>query len=86
LLAPFRQDARQSWFDYGAKKVARMFKRHLRSLLTFVRHPITTAVVEGSNCKIQEVKKRAYEFWNRKHFKTAIYFRGGGVDLYPETQ
>lgn len=68
------------------KKVARMFKRHLRNILTFLRHPITTAAVEGLNGKIQEVKKRAYGFRNREHFRTAIYFHCGGLSLYPETQ
>lgn len=68
------------------KGVARMFKRHLKNILTFVRHRITTAAVEGLNSKIQEVKKRAYGFRNREHFKTAIYFHCGGLDLYPAAQ
>jgi len=68
------------------KKVARLFKRHLKNILTFVRHPITTAAAEGLNGKIQEVKKRAYGFRNRAHFRTAIYFHCGGLDLYPAAQ
>jgi len=27
----------------------------------------------------------AYGFRNREHFKTAIYFHCGGLDLYPTT-
>lgn len=68
------------------KKVARMFRRHLKNILTFLRHPITTAAAEGLNGKIQEVKKRAYGFRSREHFRTAIYFHCGGLDLYPATQ
>jgi transposase len=68
------------------KKVARMFKRHLKNILTFLAHRITTAAAEGLNGKIQEVKKRAYGFRNREHFKTAIYFHCGGLDLYPAAQ
>jgi hypothetical protein len=32
-----------------------------------------------------EPKKMAYGFRNREHFKTAIYFHCGGLDLYPVT-
>ena len=37
------------------------------------------------NSKIQTIKKRAYGFRNREHFKTAIYFHCGGLHLYPVT-
>ena len=40
---------------------------------------------EGLNSKIQTIKKMAYCFRNREHFKTAIYFHCGGLDLYPAT-
>ena len=33
--------------------------------------------------KIQTIKKRAYGFRNKEHFKTAIYFHCGGLNLYP---
>jgi len=32
---------------------------------------------------IQWVKKTARGFRNPEHFKTAIYFHCGGLDLYP---
>jgi transposase len=42
-------------------------------------------VSEGINSKIQTIKKMANGFRNREHFKTAIYFHCGGLDLYPAT-
>ncbi len=66
-------------------KVARLIKRHLPNVLTYFAHPITNAVSEGLNSRIQTIKKRAYGFRNKEHFKTAIYFHCGGLQLYPAT-
>lgn len=66
-------------------KVARLIKRHLPNVLTYCAHPITNAVCEGLNSKIQTIKKRAYGFRNKEHFKAAIYFHCGGLQLYPAT-
>jgi transposase len=33
--------------------------------------------------QIQTIKKMAYGFRNREHFKTAIFFHCGGLQLYP---
>ena len=65
------------------RKVAQMLKRHLRNILSYFRHRITNAVSEGLNGKIQTIKKMAYGFRNPEHFKIAIYFHCGGLDLYP---
>ena len=62
-----------------------MIQRHLPNVLTFFAHRITNAVSEGLNSKIQTIKKMADGFRNREHFKTAIYFHCGGLDLYPVT-
>lgn len=35
------------------------------------------------NSKIQTIKKTAYGYRNRVHFKTAIFFHCGGLQLYP---
>jgi len=64
---------------------AALIKRHLHNVMTYFAHPITNAVSEGLNSKIQTIKKMAYGFRNREHFKTAIYFHCGGLDLYPAT-
>ena len=47
-----------------------------------LREAITNAASEGLNSKIQTIKKMAYGFRNRDHFKTAIYFHCGGLDRY----
>ena len=64
---------------------ARTIHRHLWGVLNFFAHRITNAVSEGINSKIQTIKKRAYGFGNREHFKTAIFFHCGGLQLYPKT-
>jgi len=64
---------------------AALIKRHLHNVMTYFAHPITNAVSEGLNSKIHTIKKMAYRFRNQEHFKTAIYFHCGGLDLYPST-
>jgi len=66
-------------------ETARMIHKYLHNVLTYFTHPITNAVAEGLNSKIQTIKKMAYGFRNREHFKTAIYFHCGGLQLYPIT-
>jgi transposase len=63
--------------------VAKLLHRHLPNLLTYLRHRITNAGLEAVNAIIQWVKKTARGFRNSEHFKTAIYFHCGGLDLYP---
>jgi transposase len=65
-------------------EVARMLARHLGGVLNyFSAARITNAAAEGLNSKIQTIKKMAYGFRNRDHFKTAIFFHCGGLQLYP---
>lgn len=64
-------------------EAAKTVKRHITNVLTFFDHRITNAVSEGLNSKIQTIKKQSYGFRNKVHFKTAIYFHCGGLDLYP---
>jgi transposase len=63
--------------------VAKLIHRHLPNVLTYLRHRITNAGLEGVNAVIQWVKKTARGFRNPEHFKTAIFFHCGGLDLYP---
>jgi transposase len=65
------------------KQVARMLKTHLDNILTYLTHPITNAVTEGLNAKIQWIKYSARGYRNREAFKMAIYFHCGGLDLDP---
>jgi len=66
-------------------EVARMFRKYLRQILTYFHYRITNAVSEGLNSKIETIRKMAYGYRNREHFKTAIYFHCGGLNLYPVT-
>jgi hypothetical protein len=61
--------------------VAKLIRRHLPNLLTYLRHRLTNAGLEGVNAVIHWVKKTACGFRNAEHFKTAIYFHCGGLDL-----
>jgi len=62
---------------------AKMLKTHLKNILTYLTHPITNALSESLNSKIQWVKYTARGFRNQANFKTAIYFHCGGLDLLP---
>jgi len=64
-------------------EAARTINRHLHNVLTYFAHPITNAVAEGLNSKIGTVQKRACGFRNRDHFKIAVYFHCGGLNLTP---
>jgi transposase len=62
---------------------ARMLRKRLPNILTYLTHRITNAASEGLNAKIQWIKYTARGFRNRENFKTAIYFHCGALDLYP---
>jgi transposase len=55
----------------------------LPNVLTYFAHRITNAVAEGLNSKIATVQKRACGYRSRDHFKIAVYFHCGGLNLYP---
>ena len=65
------------------RKVARMIHSRIRNVLTYCHLQLTTSVAEGLNSKITAIKTRACGYRNREHFKTAIYFFCGGLDLHP---
>jgi transposase len=65
--------------------VAHMLKRHQHGLLSYFAHRITNAASESLNSRIQAIRVSARGYRNRDHFKIAIYFHCGGLDLYPAT-
>jgi transposase len=78
------------WFGWARrsqlkpiKEVALMLKRHLDNLLTSMRHPITNAVTEGLNSKIQGLKNNARGFRSFLNYRTRILFHCGKLDLMP---
>ena len=80
----------KDWFGWVSRSrlkpviaVAKMLKRHLENLLTYLRHPITNAVTEGLNSKIQSLKSAARGFRNFANYRTRILFFCGKLNLYP---
>ncbi len=78
------------WYAWASRsklkpieKVATMLKNRLDNILTYCTHRITNATAEGINSKIMAVKRRAGGYRNPDHFKIAIYFFCGGLDLHP---
>lgn len=78
------------WYDWAIrsriepiKDVARMIKRHLGGIILAATAGITNASAEGLNSVIQMLKHVARGYRNRERFRNAIYFRLGGLDLYP---
>jgi transposase len=63
-------------------EAAQTLKSHMPNILTYFKHRITNAVVEGLNSKIQTIKQMACGFRNREHYRKAILFHCGGLDLY----
>lgn len=66
-------------------EAAKTLKRHQAGLLSYFTHRITNAGAEGLNSRIQAIRVSARGYRNREHFKTAIYFHLGGLQLYPAT-
>jgi transposase len=64
---------------------AKTIQRHLANILTYLRHGITNGLTEAINSNIEKVKRMACGFRNREHYRTAIYFHCGGLDVYPKS-
>ena len=65
------------------RKAAKTLKAHLDNIVTYARHRITNALAEGMNAKIEKIKRMACGFRNREHYRIAIYFHCGGLDMFP---
>jgi len=64
-------------------KAAYTLKNHIGNIVTYAKHHVTNALGESLNGKIEKVKRMACGFRNRAHYRIAIYFHCGGLDLYP---
>jgi transposase len=80
----------QNWYGWASRrrrkpirKVAGMLQRHFENIITSLRHPITNAVTEGLNSKIQAIKANARGFRSFFNDRTRILFFCGKLDLYP---
>lgn len=63
--------------------VAKLMKRHLPNILTYLRHQITNAMMEGFNSKIQSIKANARGYRNFNNYRIAILFYCGKLELHP---
>jgi len=64
--------------------VAKMIKRHINNISTFLSHRITNARGEGFNSKIQAIKSAARGFRNFENYRIAILFHCSKLKLHPE--
>jgi transposase len=65
------------------KKTALTLKTHLFGLLNYFAHPITNAISEGFNSKIQAIKADARGFRRFMNYRYRILFHCGKLDLMP---
>ncbi len=65
------------------KAKARMIKSHLPNILTYFKYPISNAVAEGLNSKIQTVKANARGYRSFSGFRNSILFYCGDLDMAP---
>jgi len=79
------------WYNWAmhsrlepVKKAAKTLKVHIDNIVTYAKHRITNALAEGINAKIEKIKRMACGYRNRSHYRTAIYFHCGGLDLFPK--
>ena len=92
-LAPNEEEAATTFKDWyreamatrlePVKKVARMFKAHLKNILTYFRLHITNGPAEAINSRIQQLVQQSCGYRNRDRFKRDVFFHLGGLDLYP---
>jgi len=80
----------KSWYFWAThcrlkpiKNAAKTLKAHIENIVTYARHRITNALAESMNAKIEKVKRMACGFRNRAHYRMAIYFHCGGLDIFP---
>ncbi len=95
-LFDYTQDASarrhfRSWYNWARHSrlkpmisVAKMLKRRFDNIITYLKHPITNAISESINSRIQWVKYTARGFRNKANFITSIYFHCGGLELLPK--
>lgn len=65
-------------------KAVKTLNSHLDNIVTYAKHKATNAISESINSKIEKVKRLACGYRNREHYRIAIMFHCGGLDLYPK--
>jgi transposase len=59
-------------------------QKHLNGLLAHFEYPITNAVSDEINSKIQSIKATARGFLNFANYRIRILFTSGKLDLTPD--
>ena len=79
------------WYGWAVRsrlkpmvKKAKMLKRHLDELLSYFRQPITNAMSEGFNSRIQSIKSSARGFRAFANYRIRILFYCGKLQLAPD--
>lgn len=80
----------ERWYAWAVRSrlrpivdTAKMLKRHLPEILAYFRQPVTNAVTEGFNSRIQSIKSNARGFHAFDNYRTRILFYCGKLDLLP---
>jgi len=63
------------------KALVSTFLNHKEGILRYFDSRLTSGIMEGTNSRIQEVKRRAKGYRNTDNFITMIYLVCGGLDL-----
>gem|GEM_PF-5235621 len=61
----------------------KIYEASLSNILTYLRHRITNAMMEGFNSKIQSIKANARGYLNFLNYRIAILFYCGKLELHP---
>jgi len=80
----------KSWYNHAIrtqlepiKKAARSLKKHVEGLLNYFEYPISNALSESINSRIQSLKATARGFRSFAHYRTRILFFLGKLHLQP---
>jgi transposase len=69
--------ATHSWLE-PIRKAAETVRRHIDNILTYYQHPVTNAMSEGLNSKIQKIKSRPAASARRRTSRRRFTFAAEG--------
>lgn len=78
----------QKWLSWAVrsrldpiKRFAKMFKSHYDDILQYFKSHLTAGFSEGTNSRIQEIKRRSKGFRNINYFISMIYLEATDLVL-----
>lgn len=82
------EEAIRKWLSWAVrsrlepvKRFAKLVKSHFNGILRYFITRLTSGAMEGINCRIQEIKRRAKGFRNINNFIAIIYLETAGLNL-----